>query len=646
MSLEPILPPVVETAPTVQLRPEHRRADTSATAVHQGVSSSASEKSHDQEGDKTPLDHGIRWGDILLLAGITIMLVWPWIFFGVLWAKNGIPLNNRFARVVTDNPRTTNYFVTIIAIVINAIIGILFSKAVLRFAQEWMVPKPSVTIFHVSLISAFMNRKFLMPHGLRDTYLLERKRWLRVVLVVVCVLTFTNVTSGVTSLITPFPFNRMASLRGSELNFSSTATECLDWLNAHPIPNDCNWETFNDLNYTTCLGENQIVDVLESGRGNILSLLSENSQSLTFSQLGAKDGLQFLGPIRGVLPIGPDGVPAFDTLGPSPLSDRNIRARMLSYNYTLEHQGVSSNISCQYDTKTPVLNWPVVGDSTGSGLQFNGTCNGTADVLMNVKTYTSVNSNHGLTFWACKSLMDAGQEPTYFIYLRGNVGYQPIGNINCTVSPIQPAVFPVTYQSKTGRFSLMKPVATFATTFSGYVEQGLVALGGLIAEGQNQQSNVVAESIITFGVKSFKLPVNEQNPEYLKLSEAMIQGILEYEATYTRLLYSTIADRPSSCDRTVNGSVTYSLLGWSGEPEHIGFLMPMTIVNLAALLLILLVIYQASQGSIEDDPTDPRIIALAQLRVEDGGWADRVTYRNQMSLQDNTAPSTLVTQVQ
>jgi hypothetical protein len=43
------------------------------------------------------------------------------------------------------------------------------------------------------------------------------------------------------------------------------------------------------------------------------------------------------------------------------------------------------------------------------------------------------------------------------------------------------------------------------------------------------QANLVAESVITYGVKNFNLPPYNQNPEYLRLYEAMIQGILDYE---------------------------------------------------------------------------------------------------------------------
>ena len=61
------------------------------------------------------------------------------------------------------------------------------------------------------------------------------------------------------------------------------------------------------------------------------------------------------------------------------------------------------------------------------------------------------------------------------------------------------------------------------------IAYALVGLAGVISEAQNRQANLVAESVITFGVKSFGLPSDKQHPKYLELYQSMIQGILEYE---------------------------------------------------------------------------------------------------------------------
>jgi len=345
-----------------------------------------------------------------------------------------------------------------------------------------------------------------------------------------------------------------------------------------------------------------MVDVLESGRGNILSLISNNSQSLAFSQIGGKNGLHFLGPIRGVLPIGPNGVPAFDTLHTSPFSNKKTVAGMLSYNYTLEQQGLTSNISCIYDTQSPIRFGPLDPSAGPWAFQYNGTCEGAADVLTNVFFFASPNSPNGVGFWACQSPPAVGLLPSYTIYLSGHNNYNSsVGNITCTVYPIQPAVYQVTYRSQPDIFSSTKPIATSPQLYSRLTEYALVGLGGVIQQSQNWDANLVIESVFTFGVKSFGLQAYEKNPTYLRLYEAMIQGILEYEATYLRLIYSTVENRPSSCSRAVNGSVIYKVVGWSGVLAQIGLLMPMTIFNVAGLIIIGMAMYRARGNTYEDD---------------------------------------------
>ena len=117
----------------------------------------------------------------------------------------------------------------------------------------------------------------------------------------------------------------------------------------------------------------------------ILSLLSNNTQSLTLSQLASRGAsLHFLGSIRGVLPTGPQGVSAFYTPPSSPLSDPKSTAGMISYNCTFDNQGFSSNVSCFYDTESPV-NVSAVAPGEVFVIQYDGSCEGAADVLTNVE---------------------------------------------------------------------------------------------------------------------------------------------------------------------------------------------------------------------------------------------------------------------
>jgi len=386
-----------------------------------------------------------------------------------------------------------------------------------------------------------------------------------------------------------------------------------------------------------------MVDVLEAGRGNILELVSNNSQSLTFSQLGADDGLHFLGSIRGVLPLGPNGVPAFNTLKPSPLSDPVMMAGMRSYVYTLNHQGLTSKVSCSYEPTGPI----VFSNSTDS-LRYNvPSCRalGGNSILTNVPSFSSPLGRNNLMYWACQSA-DTTQAPSYSIYLFGYLGsYEKnFGNITCTVDPIHPAVFPVEYQSTARVFSAgaalsQNASATYSpNAFSVLANYSLIGLGGVISEGQNSDSNLVAESVITFGVKSFNLDPYVRNDQYLRLFEQMIQGIIEYETTYVRLIYSTVDNPPPSCIRAVTGSVDYEVIGWYVTSANIGFLIPLTIINGAALIALFFALTFAKvMGYLH--PLHPRGVIYDPESEEEvpDEWKDKVAYQPTTILKERFA---------
>ena len=58
--------------------------------------------------------------------------------------------------------------------------------------------------------------------------------------------------------------------------------------------------------------------------------------------------------------------------------------------------------------------------------------------------------------------------------------------------------------------------------------------------------------------------------------------------------------------------MTYAVLGWWVDFASIGYLMPMTIINLASLILLLVAMFRRKKGSFKDDPTDLEILASAK----------------------------------
>jgi len=192
--------------------------------------------------------------DVCLLAGIFILLLWPWVFLTIIWSRDGIQMDNHVAKVVKDYPQRTSFFITFLGNIVSIIISIIFSTAVVRFSQKWTTNNNHVTVFDVSLISAFQNQKW--PWGIKDhKYLLVRNRWLPAVLAGVCIASFALVPSGTTSLITPVPFNRRWPLTGTELDFSSNAADCINWFAEIPslsMTRFCGWKV-GSLSLNECL---------------------------------------------------------------------------------------------------------------------------------------------------------------------------------------------------------------------------------------------------------------------------------------------------------------------------------------------------------------------------------------------------------
>ena len=209
-------------------------------------------------------------------------------------------------------------------------------------------------------------------------------------------------------------------------------------------------------------------------------------------------------------------------------------AGVVSYDYSLKHQGLTSKVSCSYSPEQALRYTSLDAPGYPSlAVLYNASCSdqNEREILpAAIGSFHSVWSNNTLAYWACQS---ATKEDSYSIYLSGVVNYLPrFGNITCSVSPIQTATYPVTYNSTTNIFTAGQPIPESLTdiTFPNLLPYALQGLGEVISEGQNFAANLVAESVFTFAYKFFNVPVNaNQSTEYLQLFEQMIQGILEYE---------------------------------------------------------------------------------------------------------------------
>jgi hypothetical protein len=205
---------------------------------------------------------------VFFLAGTFIMLVWPWIFLAIIWARGGVQMSDHVARVVKNHPQMISFVITLLGNIVSIIIGIIFSAAVVRSSQEWATNNDHITVFHISLISAFRNQSW--PWGIKDhKYLLAPNRWLPVVLAGGCIATFALVPSGTTSLITSVSFYRTWNLTGTELDFSNA--DCVHSLaeTIMVLGGSCDWRGFGGLQSGGCGGNDRLLDLLESGRSSV-----------------------------------------------------------------------------------------------------------------------------------------------------------------------------------------------------------------------------------------------------------------------------------------------------------------------------------------------------------------------------------------
>ena len=176
-----------------------------------------------------------------------------------------------------------------------------------------------------------------------------------------------------------------------------------------------------------------------------------------------------------MLPIGPNGIPAFDTLLPS-LFTKTAADSFLPYNYSLDLQGISNDVSCFYEIDSPILFFLPFAPAIYV-YQFNGTCPPGQDFL-GPTTWTTIASNNTLGFWACQ-LSISGD--AYNVYLRGIKNYNAsIGNITCIVGPVQPTVFKLDYTGKSGVFnSTQTAISTSSGTSTELVRRAIGALGNV-----------------------------------------------------------------------------------------------------------------------------------------------------------------------
>ena len=186
-------------------------------------------------------DHNKTFTIPLLIT--TFMTIWPWVFFGVVMAFDGLAMPLKAARIANHHPQDVSFVVTSLGSGLNFWVGHYFSKAVSMLSQKYVVHK-NPNIAHISFFTNLKNRSFPMS-------LLEQYRFRPVLTVLLYMIFFIFVTSGNSALLTPVIFNRHVQLQGTELDFGATDPACVDWFSNNSLLQTCDWTVTLMSKYTT-----------------------------------------------------------------------------------------------------------------------------------------------------------------------------------------------------------------------------------------------------------------------------------------------------------------------------------------------------------------------------------------------------------
>ena len=135
------------------------------------------------------------------------MILWQWIVFGFVSSQGGIVASPRISVFVQENPKIVSYGVICFTALFTSLLYILLPKGVARF------------YYNVILADRWRLRS-------RVTHLTH---WC--FLLAICIST----TFSLSALLQPIRFNTTRAFSRTELDFTATAADCVEWFNGSRI---------------------------------------------------------------------------------------------------------------------------------------------------------------------------------------------------------------------------------------------------------------------------------------------------------------------------------------------------------------------------------------------------------------------------
>jgi hypothetical protein len=139
----------------------------------------------------------------------------------------------------------TTVVVTLLGTLNRIVATFLFGCTIVRYGQERVAKEGRpITVFGVSALLAFRHMSLMWGVG-EWWALFKRGRRLGVVaLLFLSLAAFALIPSGTAGLLTPARFNKTSALTGSEVDFTSIDTDCVQWMEQEQplFSYECSWE--------------------------------------------------------------------------------------------------------------------------------------------------------------------------------------------------------------------------------------------------------------------------------------------------------------------------------------------------------------------------------------------------------------------
>ncbi|KAF8645284.1 hypothetical protein AX16_007934 [Volvariella volvacea WC 439] len=517
---------------------------------------------------------------IVITLGQSVFFFGGWAFFLVTQAKP-IPLPNKLAVAVRDNPQFVTLVITQIATLISITTSYLYSQAI-RYAVAISLSQP---------MSLFTLSSSVKLAGQKPVFSLRHWKWTIGALVFVVALGAQ--TAGWTALLMPRPIEIGTPLTGFGVDLAN------EKLNEKIVEDTmsgalCPYKLIN-------IGPH----VLDSGI-TAVSAFHNQTSNLNFNEMTFKRSTG-----NAVTELNPSELPVNAEFASPPNMVPGFHR-----NYTVTQQGFTADIHCEYqelnERTTPSLVGPIVTPILSDrrdplvATSIHGACRNGKPFASQHTTIVGENGEVGDTVFTV--LCTPSNTPEFELILVGYGKYSWVKPAVCSISPkvtlvdvhysqsTLSASIPDTIRIDPPRNSIDLPTADFAPVM---LSDSLFQMQGLTGHGFGDALSI------------FHCPKTvDKEGKLNRVVEAFLTGVFELLGTLVRAAYTETANMhwgeegapiPDEFRYSINGTFATETIGWHQNMHALpGVLLAPTLVTGVSIVLVIITLIRTHRNPDRD----------------------------------------------